>query len=206
MDDLPQWLDLAREIQAIAQTGLTYTQNDYDVQRYKRLMELSAEITAHYTSLDKEPILERFSIQSGYATPKIDVRGAMVRDGRILLVQEKVDGNWSMPGGWADVGDLPSAMVEREIREESGLKAKAEKIIAVYDANRMSPPELFHAYKIIFLCTILDGEPAPGDETTAVDFFDPAHLPTLSSVRTNERMIHEVFAHVADPGRATAFD
>jgi len=206
MDDFPQWLELARELQAMAQTGLTYTQNDYDIHRYQRLLEISAEITARYTSLEKEPILERFSIQSGYATPKVDVRGAIVRDGKILLVQEKVDGNWSMPGGWADVGDLPSATAEREVWEESGFKAKAEKVIAVYDANRMPPMELFHAYKIIFLCSILDGEPTPSDETTAVDFFDPDHLPPLSSERTNERMVREVFAHVADRGRATAFD
>jgi len=206
MDDFPQWLDLARELQAMAQTGLTYTKNDYDIHRYQRLLEISAEITAHYTSLEKEPILERFSIQSGYATPKVDVRGAIVRDGKILLVQEKVDGNWSMPGGWADVGDLPSATAEREVWEESGFKAKAEKVIAVYDANRISPMELFHAYKIVFLCSILGGEPTPSDETTAVDFFDPDDLPPLSSERTNERMVREVFAHIADPGRATAFD
>ncbi len=206
MSDFPQWLDLARELQAMAQTGLTYTKNDYDIHRYQRLLEISAKIIAHYTTLEKEPILKGFSIQNGYATPKVDVRGAIIRDGKILLVQEKEDGKWSMPGGWADVGDLPSAMVEREVWEESGFRVKAEKIIAVYDANRISPLELFHAYKLVFLCTIISGEPTPSDETLAVNFFDPQHLPPLSSWRTNERMLHEVFEHVENPGRVAAFD
>jgi ADP-ribose pyrophosphatase YjhB (NUDIX family) len=206
MGNFPKWLDLAREIQALGQTGLTYTKNEYDIQRYVRLLEISAEIVATYTDLEKEPVLQNFSNQPGYATPKIDVRGAIIRDGRILLVQERMDGKWAMPGGWADVGDLPSAMVEREVWEESGFKVKTQKVLAVYDANRISPMELYHAYKIIFLCTILEGEPTPSNETLAVDFFELGDLPPLSTARTNERMLKEVFAHAENPNRATAFD
>ena len=206
MGDFPKWLDLAREIQALGQTGLTYTKNEYDIQRYVRLLEISAEIIATYTDLEKEPVLQNFFNQPGYATPKIDVRGAVIRNGRILLVQERMDGKWAMPGGWADVGDLPSAMVEREVWEESGFKVKAQKVLAVYDANRISPMELYHAYKIIFLCTILEGEPTPSNETLAVDFFELGDLPPLSASRTNERMLKEVFAHAENPNRATAFD
>ena len=206
MANFPKWLDLAREIQALGQTGLTYTKNEYDIQRYVRLLEISAEIVATYTDLEKEPVLQNFSSQPGYATPKIDVRGAVIRDGKILLVQERMDGKWAMPGGWGDVGDLPSAMVEREVWEESGFKVKAQKVLAVYDANRISPMELYHAYKIIFLCTILEGEPTPSNETLAVDFFELENLPPLSTWRTNERMLKEVFAHAENPNRATAFD
>jgi ADP-ribose pyrophosphatase YjhB (NUDIX family) len=206
MGNFPKWLDLAREIQALGQTGLTYTKNEYDIQRYVRLLEISAEIVATYTDLEKEPILQNFSSQPGYATPKIDVRGAVIRDGKILLVQERMDGRWAMPGGWGDVGDLPSAMVEREVWEESGFKVKAQKVLAVYDANRISPMELYHAYKIIFLCSILEGEPTPSNETLAVDFFELEDLPPLSTSRTNERMLKEVFAHAENPNRATAFD
>ncbi|MCJ7432005.1 MAG: NUDIX hydrolase [Anaerolineales bacterium] len=206
MGNFPKWLDLAREIQALGQTGLTYTKNEYDIQRYVRLLEISAEIIATYTDLEKEPVLQSFSNQPGYATPKIDVRGAIIRDGRILLVQERMDNKWAMPGGWADVGDLPSAMVEREVWEESGFKVKAQKVIAVYDANRISPMELYHAYKLIFLCTILEGEPTPSNETLAVDFFKLGNLPPLSTSRTNERMLKEVFAHAENSNRATAFD
>ena len=206
MGNFPKWLDLAREIQALGQTGLTYTKNEYDIQRYVRLLEISAEIVATYTDLEKEPVLQSFSSQTGYATPKVDVRGAVIRDGKILLVQERMDNKWAMPGGWADVGDLPSATVEREVWEESGFKVKAQKVLAVYDANRISPMELYHAYKIIFLCTILEGEPTPSDETLAVDFFELENLPPLSTSRTNERMLKEVFAHSENPNRATAFD
>ena len=206
MDNVPKWLDLAREIQALAQTGLTYTQNEFDTQRYNRLMEIAADIVTSHTDLEKEATLKGFSGQLGYATPKIDVRGAIVRDNRILLVQERMDGKWCMPGGWSDVGELPSAMVEREVLEESGFRVRAQKVIAVYDANRIIPMELYHAYKIIFLCTIVEGEPRPSYETLAVDFFDLQGLPALSSWRTNERMLREVFAHVQDPSRVAAFD
>jgi ADP-ribose pyrophosphatase YjhB (NUDIX family) len=206
MNDIPEWLRIAREIQALSQIGLTYTKDEYDVHRYNHLLELASEIVANHTDLERESVLKNFSAQSGYATPKIDVRGAIIRDGRILLVQESQDGKWAMPGGWADVGELPSAMVEREVWEESGFKAKAEKVVAVYDCNRIAPLELYHAYKIVFLCTIISGEPRPSSETLAVDFFDPNRLPALSSVRTNERIVHEVFAHVENPSRVAAFD
>ena len=96
----PKWLEWAREIQALGQIGLTYTKNEFDIQRYKRLTEIAAEIVASQTELSKESVLENFYVQQGYATPKIDVRGAVIRNGKVLLVQEKADGKWSMPGGW----------------------------------------------------------------------------------------------------------
>src|SRR5512136_2323864 len=105
---LPRWLAWARELEALGQTGLTYSESDYDRQRYERLLGLAAEITREHAGLPVEPLVESFAAQPGYATPKVDVRGAVVRDGRILLVKERRDGLWCMPGGWADVGDLPS--------------------------------------------------------------------------------------------------
>jgi ADP-ribose pyrophosphatase YjhB (NUDIX family) len=111
-----------------------------------------------------------------------------------------------MPGGWADLGNSPASVAEREVWEESGFRVKAEKVVAVIDANRIEPMEFYHAYKIIFLCRLLDGEPRTSYETLAVDFFDLDHLPPLSFYRTNEEMVREVFAHVADPTRPTAFD
>ena len=202
------WLDWAREIQALAQTGLTYSQIEYDIQRYHRLEEIAAEIVASHTALPLDSILENFRIQPGYATPKIDVRGAVVQNGKILLVQERSDGGWTMPGGWGDVGKAPSAMVRREVLEESGYEVRVEKLVAVYDANRVPGVrmELYHAYKLIFLCTITGGEARPSNETSAVDFFDLDHLPLLSNYRTNRQMLEEVFAHFADPARSAAFD
>jgi ADP-ribose pyrophosphatase YjhB (NUDIX family) len=200
------WLDWAREIFSLSQAGLTYSQNPFDIERYKRLQEITAEIIESQSNIAKESALDSFSMQAGYITPKVDVRSAVVRDGKILLIQEKADGKWAMPGGWADLGNSPASVAERETWEESGFRVKAEKVVAVLDANRIEPMEFYHAYKIIFLCRLLGGEPRTSYETLAVDFFDPDHLPLLSSYRTNEAMLREIFAHVLDPNRPAAFD
>lgn len=200
------WLTLARELYTLSQAGLAYSKNDFDLERYRRLQEISAEIIAGQSKLEKEAILESFSIQAGYPTPKVDVRGAVVRDGKILLVQEVTDGCWSLPGGWADLGESPLEVVEREVFEESGMTVKARKVVAIYDANNFAPLEFWHAYKVIFLCEIISGEPTPSLETPAVDFFIPDSLPPLSKNRTNQRIIDEIFAHLADPARPTSFD
>lgn len=205
-DTPPHWLCLARELYTLSQAGLAYSKNDFDLERYHRLQEISAEIIAGQSVLEKEAVLESFSIQAGYPTPKVDVRGAVIRDGKILLVQEITDGCWSLPGGWADLGESPQEMVEREVLEESGMTVKAQKVLAVYDANRVNPLEFYHAYKITFLCEIIGGEPTPSYETPDVRFFDPADLPPLSPFRTNQRILDEIFAHIANPDRPTAFD
>lgn len=209
----PQWLVWAREIYSLSQSGLTYSANQYDIERYKRLQAITAEIISSQSELSKESVLDSFSMQAGYITPKVDVRGAVVRDGKILLIQERADGKWAIPGGWADLGDSPASVAEREVWEESGYRVKAEKVAAVIDANRIEPMEFYHAYKIIFLCRLLDGEPRTSEavlrtsyETLAVDFFDLEHLPPLSIYRTSQSMVEEVFAHVEHPDRPTAFD
>lgn len=202
----PKWIEWAQEIFSLSQSGITYSGNEYDIERYKRLQEITAEMIARQSEITKESVLESFSMQAGYITPKVDVRGAVIRDGKILLIQERADDKWAMPGGWADLGNSPASVAEREVWEESGFRAKAERVVAVIDANRIEPMEFYHAYKIIFLCKLLDGEPRVSHETLAVDFFDPDHLPPLSSYRTNENMVQEVFAHIQNPNRPTAFD
>jgi len=202
----PKWLEWAREIFSLSQSGITYSGNQYDIDRYRRLQEITAEMIASQSDMPKESVQESFSMQAGYITPKVDVRGAVVRDNKILLIQERADGNWAMPGGWADLGNSPASVAEREVFEESGFHVKAEKVVAVIDANRIQPLEFYHAYKIIFLCKLLDGEPRISHETLAVDFFELNKLPPLSIYRTNEDMLREVFAHVQDPDRPTAFD
>lgn len=202
----PKWMDWAREIFSLSQSGLTYSGNEYDIERYKRLQAITAEIIASESEMTKEFVLDSFSMQAGYITPKVDVRGAVVQDGKILLIQERADDKWAMPGGWADLGNSPASVAEREVWEESGYRVKAEKVVAVIDANRIEPMEFYHAYKLIFLCRLLDGEPRISYETLAIDFFDPDHLPPLSVYRTNETMVREVFAHIQDPHRPAAFD
>lgn len=202
----PKWIEWAREIFSLSQAGLAYSKNEFDIERYKRLQEITAEMIESESKLSKESVLESFSMQAGYATPKIDVRGAVVHEGKILLIQERTDERWAMPGGWADLGDAPASVAEREVWEESGYRVKAEKVVAVLDANRIEPFEFYHAFKIIFLCKLVDGEPRTSNETMAVGFFDINELPPLSLFRTNENMLREVFVHVKDPNRRTAFD
>ncbi len=204
---VPPWLGWAREIQSLAQTGLNFAHDDYDQRRYRRLIELAAEIMATHTGAALAELEQAFLVQPGYATPKVDVRGAAFREGRILLVRERSDGGWCMPGGWADVGETPSAMVVREVWEESGFRVATRKLIGVYDANREGQPlAAFHAYKVVMLCDLLSGEATPSAETSAVDFFAPDAIPPLSLARTSPRLIAEAFAQLADPLRPPAFD
>lgn len=203
----PRWLSWARELQSLAQTGLTYATGQYDLERYRRMMEIAAEILSSETGEPASRIAEAFSREPGYATPKVDVRGAVAQGGKILLVQERSDGKWCMPGGWADIDEAPSAMVTREVREESGLTVVPYKVVGVFDANRSGMPRnFFHAYKVVFLCHLLGGVPSPSDETAAAGFFDFDQLPDLSEQRTHARHLAEVRAHLADVSRPAAFD
>jgi ADP-ribose pyrophosphatase YjhB (NUDIX family) len=203
----PRWLTWAREIQALAQTGHHYSENAYQRGRYQRLAEIAAEIISEYTDLQSSDLVTVFQAQIGYATPRVDVRGAVFRDQKLLMVRERADGGWTMPGGWADVGDVPSEAAEREVWEEAGYRVKAVRLLGVYDANRVEPLELFHAFKIIFLCEILDGEARPSNETSEVRFFGLDEIPEgLSGERTKPRQILDAFAAAGDPGRAAVFD
>lgn len=203
----PQWLTWVKELQAIAQNGLTYGRDPYDLERYAALRQIAAEIAAHYTEVPLPTIQGLFAQEQGYATPKVDVRGAVFRDDTILLVRERSDGLWTLPGGWVDVNDPPSVAVEREIREESGYTARAVKLIAVYDRNRHPhPPNPFHIYKLFFLCELQGGAPRHSTETDGVDFFPVDQLPPLSTARVTAEQIARAFAHYQHPAWPTEFD
>lgn len=202
-----RFLEWAREIQALAQTGSHYAQDDYQRDRCRRLMEIAAEMTSENTGMDYEPLAQAFSAQAGYATPKIDVRAAIFKGRKLLMVRERLDGGWTMPGGWADVGEAPSKAAEREAWEEAGFHVRARKVVGVYDANRRNPLEFFHAFKIVFLCDILDGEARPSAETSEAAFFGLKEIPApFSGERTTARHVRDAFASLDDPGRATVFD
>src|SRR3990172_857061 len=202
-----RWLDWAREIQALAQTGSHYAENEYQKERYLRLIEIAAEIMSAYSSVDQERILKLYLSQQGYATPRVDVRGAVFRDDKLLMVRERQDGGWTLPGGWADVGNVPSQAAEREVLEEAGFRVKAKRVIGVYDANRSGPLELFHAFKVVFLCELLGGEPSPSQETSEVSFFGVDEIPQfLSGERTKPKHIADAFALLYNPQLPTAFD
>jgi 8-oxo-dGTP pyrophosphatase MutT (NUDIX family) len=203
----PDWLNWARLVQAVAQTGLAYTDNPFDRERYKKLEALAVEMFAAYTGETPATLEQWFSVQPGYATPKVDVRAACFRDGRLLMVRERSDGGWCLPGGWADVGDRPAAAAEREVLEEAGFTCGARKVIGVFDANRGGEPlSAFHAFKIIFECEITGGAPQPDHEILEVAFFERDSRPVLSPNRTTPAQLAECFAHFDDPARHTAFE
>src|SRR5277367_732768 len=167
----PQWLRIARELRAIAQTGLTFTTEVFDRQRYERIRELAALLLAQGSTGDYDALLHLMRQENGYATPKVDVRGAAFVDGRILMVREISDGNWTLPGGWADVNQSAAACVVREIAEESGFVARARKLAAVRDYHRSGHPprHMDSIYKMFFICDIVGGAARVSDETSEVD-------------------------------------
>ncbi len=200
------WLAWARELQAIAQSGIAYSKDPFDIGRFARVTEIAADIVAGHTTLNQTELVDDFQAQIGYATPKIDVRGAIVQDDKVLLVQEKADGKWCLPGGWGDVAVPPAEMVAREVWEESGVRVRVTRLVGVYDTNRVNTPAFYHAYKLVFLCEITGGTPAPGDETLDAGFFSLSNLPPLSNIRTSTRHLADVFAHHRKPESAAVFD
>jgi ADP-ribose pyrophosphatase YjhB (NUDIX family) len=207
-DSSRRWLDWAREIQALAQTGRHYAQNDFDRERADRLLEIAAEIVAEHAGLAAPEALAAFRAQPGYVTPKVDVRGAVCREGNLLLVREAQDGGWTLPGGWADVGESPARAAEREVFEEAGLEVRAVRLIGVYDANRIEGGlPLFHAYKLVFLCERLSGSLTPSKETSDVAFFPMTDLPALLSAhRTTPRILVDVARACRETSTPTVFD
>jgi ADP-ribose pyrophosphatase YjhB (NUDIX family) len=212
MDPALRRLDWTRRLQGIAQNGLTFARDPFDIQRYQAIRQLAAEMLAAGTAdgrLEIPALLDHFGAQTGYATPKIDVRGVIFHeDGRILLVRERSDGRWTLPGGWADPGESPSESVVKEIREEAGYIARAIKLLALYDRDRHPhPPMLQSVYKLFFRCEI-EGEPSAADEleTDAVDFFAPDALPELSDGRVTASQLHRMFEHRLHPDWPTDFD
>ena len=204
----PQWLVWAKRLQAIAQTGLTYAKDPFDVERYQSIRLVTAEMMAAGSGEGSaDSFVKLLSMDVGYATPKVDVRAAVFRDGRLLLVREKEDGRWTLPGGWADIGDSPSGAVVREVKEESGFDVKARKLLALLDRNLHGhPPIPYHAYKLFFLCDIVGGNARAEQETDAVGFFAADEIPPLSLTRVTPAQIARLFEHFVHPEWPTEFD
>jgi ADP-ribose pyrophosphatase YjhB (NUDIX family) len=174
-------LAAARRLHALARTGLNFCPGEYDRQRYEEIERIAAELR---------------SAEAGYVTPKIEVRGAVFRDGQVLLVHERADGLWTLPGGWADVGETPSQAVTREIEQESGFRTRAVALAALWDRNlHGGAPGLFHAWKAFFLCEITGGAARGSYETEAAGFFDVERLPAMSLGRSNPAQVARLHAH-----------
>lgn len=200
------WLKWAVDIQSIAQNGLTYAKDVYDMERYEQLRDIAAEMLSYKTEIPKDKVKSLFCNETGYQTPKLDTRAAIFQDGRILLVHEK-NGTWSMPGGWVDVLESVASNTIKEVWEEAGLTVEPERLIAVQDRNRHNIP--VYAYgvcKIFVLCRMTGGAFKENIETTGTGWFSEDDLPLLAEEKCNEKQIHMCFEAYADENWRTVFD
>lgn len=203
-----QVLKWAQEVQAVAQSGMAYTENPFDQERYHKLSHLAAEMMAFATGSEVDEVASVFESQSGYATPKVDVRGVVFKGKKILMVRELMDGGrWTLPGGWVDVNESPSTAVEREVREEAGMIVKARKVAAVYDKNKHGHPSYpFHTYKLFFICDLIAEATPDPLETADPKFFGSEKIPELSLARVTPEEISRMFEHLMNPDLPTDFD
>ena len=204
----PKWLGWAQRLQALSQSGLTYTQSPFEIERFEEVRAIAAEMMGALFELEPAPLVARFTAEKGYATPKVDVRGVVFSELKLLFVKEKRDGLWTLPGGWADVGDTPRQAVEREILEESGYIARAFKLLAVWDRRRHGHPTtaLFHIYKLFIQCELVGGAPADSIETEGARFFGESEIPPLSMPRVTAQQVERLFAHLRHPEWPADFD
>lgn len=204
---MEKWLKWAIEIQSLAQAGLTYTSNVYDIERYERLREISAEMIAEKSNINLEKTKDLFCNETGYQTPKLDTRAAIFMDDKILLVHEN-NGTWSLPGGWVDVLESVKSNTIKEVREETGLIVDATKLIAVQDRNKHNKP--IYAYgvcKVFVLCELLGGKFEENIETTEIKYFSLDEIPSnLAEEKTNKEQIEMCFEAYKDKDWQTQFD
>ncbi|PRP56358.1 NUDIX hydrolase [Bacillus halotolerans] len=202
-----KWLERAQRIQAIAQAGLAFSKDVYDRERYEELMKLSAEMMEDYSEKDIEVITDLWKGEKGYPTPKADVRGAVFRENRILLVREKHDELWSLPGGFCEIGLSPAENVIKEIKEESGYDTVPSRLLAVLDSHKHPhPPQPYHYYKIFIECSITGGQQKTGIETNHAAFFPEDRLPPLSPKRNTQSQLSMLFDFQRHPDKKTVFD
>jgi ADP-ribose pyrophosphatase YjhB (NUDIX family) len=202
-----KWLEWATELQSIAQAGLTFGENQYDRDRYQRIRDLSVEIMHEYTDMDHNKIRDLFASETGYQTPKVDVRAAVFSYDKILLVNEKIDGKWSLPGGWADVNSSVSESAVRECLEEAGAVVKPKRVVAIHLGNRHNNHNFpFTIYKIFVECELIKYQFAKNTETLGSDFFSIEKLPELSTERNTLEQIRMCFEAKNSKAFETIFD
>ena len=206
MTDKDLWLEWAIRLQSLAQNGLAYSKDVFDIQRFEEIRQIAAEMLVSPSGLPLEKVEELFCNESGYQTPKIDTRAAIIEDGKILLVQES-DGRWALPGGWCDVDQSVMDNTIKEVKEEAGLDVRAEKVIAILDKAKNNPGRSAHRVtKVFILCKSLGGTFAPNAETVASAYFALDELPVLSEGKTTAQQIALCFKAEADAHWQTRFD
>lgn len=189
-----KWLKWATKLQSIAQAGIEYSKDKYDIERFNEIRNIAADMVSHHTDLEISKVKDLFCNEVGYQTPKVDVRAAVFKENKILLVKETLDGCWSLPGGWADVGLSVKENVIKESFEEAGVKVEPERIIAIQDRNKNNKPiSPYSIYKIFVLCKLTSGEFKENIETEDSGFFSLENLPNLSEGRNNKKEIELCF-------------
>jgi ADP-ribose pyrophosphatase YjhB (NUDIX family) len=189
-----KWLFWASELQSIAQAGLTFCENNYDRERYEKIRNIVIEILHEYTETDHKKIRELFASETGYQTPKVDIRASVFKDNKILMVKEKVDGAWALPGGWADVNSSVSESAIRECKEEAGALVKPKRIIAIHMGNKHNNHNFpFTIYKIFVECELVENSFKENTETLDAQFFEADKLPELSFERNTPDQIKMCF-------------
>ena len=203
---LPQLAQWCRELQALAQNGLAYSKDPFDIERFDRLQQIVAELLSAISNSSIETTSHLIGLEEGHLTPKVDVRAGVFRNDELLMIQEASDGLWSLPGGWADVNESSSEAVVREVLEETGYTVSCRKLAGVYDRDRHGhPPMQYHVYKLFFMCE-LSGSATTSVESTAVEFFDQQSFPCLSTPRVTGEQLETLFRHHADVNLPTEFD
>lgn len=206
MDEL-KWLEVARRIQAIAQNGLTYAEGMYDLERYQELRDISVQILEKISDTPTKEIKNLFASDEGYQTPKVDIRGVVIEDNKLLMIKEEQDGKWSLPGGWADINYSPAEIAAKEVFEESGLHVRTTRLLAVCDKlKHPHPPDPYHAYKFFFACEKTGGNIKTGMETLDVGFFGLDELPELSEGRVTQSQINLIYDLYHNQNAPTYFD
>ena len=204
--DKNKWIEWAKELQDLSQCALGYCRDPYDIERFQRIREISAEMMSDITDLPVQTVRDLFCSGDGYQTPKIETRGAVFRDGRILLVQER-DGQWCMPGGWVDYDLSVRTNTVKEVLEEAGMRVEAVRLIALEDRNRHHPVRHFHEIcSILVLCEYISGDFVPNTETVACGWFPPDALPKLNEGKTTYEHVELCFRAAQDPNWQTLFD
>lgn len=200
-------IEWAKRIQAIAQAGLTYSKDGYDLERFEELRAISVEMMAAYSGMGIHQVANLFANESGYQTPKVDVRSVVMQDGKMLLVKETSDGCWSLPGGWADIGLSAGEVAVKEVKEESGYDVEPVRLLAVLDRNKHPhPPLAYHVYKLFILCKLTGGQAQTSIETSGSGFFAENELPPLSTDRITAGQIAMLFRQVREQSAETVFD
>ncbi len=193
-------LKIARRIQAISQSGLHFAINDFDRERYEELRSLSVRLVSTICDTEPERLQNLFTNETGFQTPKVDIRSVVLKEGKILMVREKLDGRYSMPGGFADINYSPSEVAVKEVREETGLNVRFNRVLAIADTDRHGfPPLPYHFYKIVILCDLVDGVLRDSIETSEAGFFDFDNLPELSVERNTPSFLEMIRKQLESP-------